>query len=293
MVALLLTTALFALIGNTLTIMVMSRVRRMHAVLNYLIFNLTVADLLASLFCLTVDVTIEMKGRWIFGAAMCNVLLPLRALSVLASIFTLTMLSLTRCWAVVYPFRTQPSACFAKISIASIWTGSCVLIVPYISVLGYDDDIKMCTEDWSRAHSQLYTVLTSMFTYVLPVFTIASSYTRIVYETSDMSRTRRFSTALMTTNKLAIAEQRSILKLSVVISASFALCSLPYHVVWVLYEFTDVHKHFVYFVDLATLTYVLFYLNSALNPINYNIFSETFRRGSFELFREILTRRYR
>ena len=141
LVTLLLTTALLALIGNTLTMIVISKVRRMHTVMNYLIFNLTVADLIASLFCLCVDVPIEVHERWIFGGAMCNVLLPLRALSILASIFTLTVLSLTRCWAVVYPFRSQPTVSTAKLSIASIWTVSCALVVPYMSVLAYDEDI--------------------------------------------------------------------------------------------------------------------------------------------------------
>ena len=160
------------------------------------------------------------------------------------------------------------------------------LQIPYMSSLRYDELNNICEEGWTRTDSQLYTVLTSVFTYFIPLFVITICYSTIIIEVTT-SRYKRQSTSFLSADRLQVIENRNLMKLVLVINLSFALCSLPYHVVWLLYEFTDIKYTYVNFSDIVTVSYLLFYLNSALNPINYNVFSTSFRSSSLDLYRKL------
>ena len=282
-ITLLLCIAVVSLIGNGLVVVIIFKIRRMQTFMNWLILNLAVADLSASLFCLSIDVPYEIFGKWVFGEILCTLLFPLRSVTIFASIFTLMSLSISRYWAITYPFKKQPTIRFAKVLICVIWISSFLLAAPYMVSLKYNDEAKICYEVWSPSQSKVYTISTFVFTYILPLIVIASSYSRIVGEMT----VRNVSMAIVYMNKDILKETKSLIKLSLIITGTFSTCLLPYHIVWLLFEFTDLEKNFIYFPDTIISAYLLLYLNSAMNPVNYNVFSENFRDGFRELFRKI------
>ena len=68
-----------------------------------------------TLICIPFDIPVqEMNYKWPYESFMCNILYALQTMSLFASVFTLTSVSLTRYWAILYPLRRQLSTTNAK-----------------------------------------------------------------------------------------------------------------------------------------------------------------------------------
>jgi len=78
LIALYTTTTLLAVTGNVTVIVVLSVGRRSHTDLRAFLINLAVADLTMAIFCMPFTFTFTMLHDWIFGAAMCTVVLFLQ-----------------------------------------------------------------------------------------------------------------------------------------------------------------------------------------------------------------------
>ena len=50
-----------SVVGNGLVVIIMFKIQRMQSFMNWLLFNLAVADLSAAMCCLTVDLTYEVR----------------------------------------------------------------------------------------------------------------------------------------------------------------------------------------------------------------------------------------
>ena len=80
----------------------------------------------------------------------------------------------------------------------------------------------------------------------------------------------------------ALLARRKVIRLLIAVIVSFATCVLPYHI-RVLWQ-TWSEPHLSFWTSLLTpITFVLFYLNSGLNPILYAFLSDNFRRSLREL----------
>ncbi len=89
-------------------------------------------------------------------------------------------------------------------------------------------------------------------------------------------------------NASALLARRKVIRLLIAVIVSFATCVLPYHI-RVLWQ-TWGTPHLSFWTSLLTpMTFLIFYLNSGLNPILYAFLSDNFRRS----LREVLTCRRR
>ena len=78
LIALYTTTTLLAVTGNVTVIVVLSVGRRSRTDLRAFLINLAVADLTMAIFCMPFTFTFTMLHDWIFGAAMCTIVLFLQ-----------------------------------------------------------------------------------------------------------------------------------------------------------------------------------------------------------------------
>ena len=78
LIALYTTTTLLAVTGNVTVIVVLSVGRRSRTDLRAFLLNLAVADLTMAIFCMPFTFTATMLHNWIFGAAMCTIVLFLQ-----------------------------------------------------------------------------------------------------------------------------------------------------------------------------------------------------------------------
>ena len=275
------------LIGNFIVVLIISKKRRMQTFTNWLLLNLAIADLSVALICIPLEIPIEIKGYWIYGKVFCKIFYPIQTASIYGSVFTLVALSFSRYWAIIHPFRTQPSVTYAKVLIGVIWVCSVVFVVPYISVLEFKDGY--CGETWTASQKRIYTVAIFVFQFVLPMFVIAVAYCCIMYEFSfrKKSSSSIVSVVLPARGKCKQqSENRKVVKLLLIITVTFAVCVLPYHTIGLLGEF---YSHtFNYYNDILLASYMLLYINSCLNPIIYNVFNERFRETFKELYKTLI-----
>ena len=130
-VVLYLVTSVFGLAGNSLTIVVLLRLRRVRTVATCFILNLAVAD---DLFIVSLPFMAysTYAGRWAFGDAACRLMNTFWGVNLYASIFTMTLMSVDRYLAVVHPltsisYRTCRNA---LVVCAVIWVVGFLFVLP-------------------------------------------------------------------------------------------------------------------------------------------------------------------
>lgn len=85
-------------VGNSLVLAVLFRNGQMNTkTTNLFILNLGLADLCFIVFCVPFQATIYTLDEWVFGPVVCKVVHFIIFLTMYASIFTLTAVSLDRC----------------------------------------------------------------------------------------------------------------------------------------------------------------------------------------------------
>lgn len=89
---------LLGIAGNSLVLAVLCRNGQMSTkTTNMFIFSLGVADLCFIVFCVPFQATIYTLDYWVFGPVLCRAVHFIIFLTMYASIFTLTAVSLDRC----------------------------------------------------------------------------------------------------------------------------------------------------------------------------------------------------
>ncbi|KAK3733771.1 hypothetical protein QZH41_000679 [Actinostola sp. cb2023] len=276
-----------AVIGNILIIAIVLRKSHFKTTTNLFIINMAFSDVMMAFVCMpTTMYTIATKniGQSIltgtFGIAICKVLPFLQGLSIAVSILTLTTLAADRFLAIVYPFRNFISKSRSKLLIAAVWiVGGCFNAPSlYAMTLYEENDRSFCFEKWAphfdeTKASQRYTIVLFVFLYAIPLMLITFFYAALIRELWQGSRHHSNQTR-------AFSENKSVLKMVLTVVIIFAVCWLPLHVIFFVIMFTE---------DRALLTcglkpsivfmgWFMGHVNSAINPVIYFVFNDSFRR---------------
>ena len=89
-------TAAIALLGNVLAIVVLMRGKRSSRDLRLFLVNLSLSDILMSVFSIPFTYTNFILGRWIFPPETCPLVQSMQVLSVFVSIYTLAIIGVDR-----------------------------------------------------------------------------------------------------------------------------------------------------------------------------------------------------
>ncbi|XP_027735373.1 urotensin-2 receptor-like [Empidonax traillii] len=164
----LLVVCLTGMVGNIYTVAVASgRVVGYSAgSLGVYVINLALVDLLY-LSTIPFMVCTYFAHDWLFGDVGCRLLLSLDLLTMHASIFFLTAMSLERYWVVARPlWARRVSNAYRKLANAILWLLSLLLMTPMMVMTqlqeGDSPHKRICTPTWTPAAFRLY--LTVLFT---------------------------------------------------------------------------------------------------------------------------------
>ncbi|XP_027523503.1 urotensin-2 receptor-like [Corapipo altera] len=183
--AVLLVMCLTGMVGNIYTVAVASgRVVGYSAgSLGVYVINLALADLLY-LSTIPFVVCTYFAHDWFFGDVGCRLLLSLDLLTMHASIFLLTAMSLERYWAVARPLQARRvSNAYRKLASAILWLLSLLLTAPMMVMTqlreGDRPHKRICIPTWTPAAFRLY--LTVLFTtsILAPGVVLGIIYTRL------------------------------------------------------------------------------------------------------------------
>ncbi|XP_005993198.1 delta-type opioid receptor [Latimeria chalumnae] len=265
------------LIGNILVMYGIVRYTKMKTATNIYIFNLALADALAT-STLPFQSAKYLMGTWPFGELLCKTVLSIDYYNMFTSIFTLTMMSVDRYIAVCHPvraldFRTPMKA---KIINVCVWILSSAIGVPVMIMAVTTDDDKgniACTLHFPEPNWYWDTVTkicVFIFAFVIPVMVITVCYGLMIL--------RLKSVRLLSGSKEKDRNLRRITRMVLVVVAAFIICWTPIHIFVIVKTLVDIDKRNPFVIASWHFCIALGYTNSSLNPVLYAFLDENFKR---------------
>uniref|UniRef100_A0A670IL42 G-protein coupled receptors family 1 profile domain-containing protein n=1 Tax=Podarcis muralis TaxID=64176 RepID=A0A670IL42_PODMU len=256
------------------------------------ILNLALADLIVML---TAPFWIYyFLNSWVFGNVMCRLLLYLVYLTVYASIFFITLMSLHRFAVVVFPFtsqmwRRQRVVCR---TLLAVWLLAGVFACPTLISASSLNKVGECTDEiyFSDEHRLVVNILETLFAFVIPFSILSICYTCMMRRIRTLRRCKEMKTGKLVAavvgaffvcclpyhilNLIIISAKALLETLVAAVVGAFFVCWLPYHILNLkakaLLETTEA---------LNNLHGSVCFLSSCLNPILYAFAARSFRGG--------------
>ncbi|KAL0983821.1 hypothetical protein UPYG_G00133180 [Umbra pygmaea] len=270
----------FGLVGNVLVMYVIIRYTKMKTATNIYIFNLALADALATSTLPFQSVNFLM-GSWPFGDTLCKIVLSIDYYNMFTSIFTLTTMSIDRYIAVCHPvkaldFRTPRNAKIVNVCnwILSSAIGLPVMFTALTTVTdnGKYDKIVDCTLVFPHPPwywENLLKICVFIFAFIIPVLIITICYGLMIL--------RLKSVRMLSGSKEKDRNMRRITRMVLVVVAVFIICWTPIHMYVIIKALVDIPNSLLQSVTWH-LCIALGYTNSCLNPVLYAFLDENFKR---------------
>ncbi|NXK45959.1 CLTR2 protein, partial [Chauna torquata] len=260
-------------VGNSLSIYVFFQPSQKKTSVNIYMQNLAVSDLMF-VSTLPFRATYYLLGsHWIFGDIVCRIMTYTLYMNMYCSIYFLTVLSVVRFTAIVYPFKRWKvtNVKYAKITCAVIWVFVLAASSPLLSkvIAGYSNPAKCLDLHPSSTHILLkMNSVVLVVGFILPFCTIIICY---VFAIRALLKSR-------TPQRKKTVCHKKALSTIVITLILFLLCFLPYHVLRTVHLMLGgynqanlpVHKALVVTLCLAAM-------NSCLDPVLYYFAAENFK----------------
>ncbi|RXN04918.1 C3a anaphylatoxin chemotactic receptor-like protein [Labeo rohita] len=171
--------------GNTFVLYVAGlKMKRTVNTVGFL--NLEIADLLCCLSTLDRDYVTESAFgyQWPYGSIMCKILPFIMLITMFASVFTLSLISLDRFTQVITPVWTQNhrSLLIARLSCVVAWVLATILSLPFMMLIETrtKNDTTHCPyhlpdEDGSKMYGRL-SMIRFVFGFLVPLMCITTCY---------------------------------------------------------------------------------------------------------------------
>ncbi|XP_052562488.1 growth hormone secretagogue receptor type 1-like isoform X1 [Culex pipiens pallens] len=276
-------------IGNIMVPIVILKTKDMRNSTNIFLTNLSIADLLVLLVC-TPTVLVEVNSPpevWVLGEEMCKAV-PFVELTVAhASVLTILAISFERYYAICEPLKAGYvcTKTRALLICLAAWTVAAILT----SFEEYPDGSRaaVCLTKASNVWTITFFLMTISLFFLLPLIILIVLYA-IIAKNLIASNNSRMKIRLSKPELSYKARKQVVLMLGAVVLAFFT-CLLPFRMLmlWIIivseetFQKLAVEKYY----NLLYFSRIMFYLNSAVNPILYNLMSSKFRKGFLRLCR--------
>ncbi|KFV01225.1 Cysteinyl leukotriene receptor 2, partial [Pterocles gutturalis] len=260
-------------IGNGLSIFVFLQPSQRKTSVNIYMQNLAVSDLMF-VSTLPFRATYFLLGsHWIFGDVACRIMTYSLYVNMYCSIYFLTVLSVVRFTAIVYPFKPWKvtNMKYARITCAAIWVFVLAASSPLLSkeIAGYSNPAKCLDLHPSSMHRlRMMNSFVLVVGFILPFCTIIVCY---VFSIKALLKSRSPQC------KKAVCHKKALSTIIITLIL-FLLCFLPYHTLRTVHLMHSscspanlpMHKALVVTLCLAAM-------NSCLDPILYYFAAENFK----------------
>ena len=280
-----------SLAGNILIGIIVYKEKALRTPINILIVNMAISDLLFSIIIFpALFVRLNTASHWLlsgpFGQALCRLKNFVTDVSVIVSVQSLVLIAVDRFVAVVFPLR--PSLISSKrcrLFILVIWVVAMAVCCPPLFMWKVIENTEglVCQRKWNdifRESSWIknYALVTIIvFTYV-PLVLIAILYFSIAVRIKSQKIPGEPS---VDARKQRLKRERSVLKMSVAIVFVFAVCWLPFSILFLLFLFSS-DSAMVSSCAFQYSRHIAFFLvrsHCAVNPCICFIFSGNYRQG--------------
>ncbi|XP_067887110.1 thyrotropin-releasing hormone receptor [Heterodontus francisci] len=296
------------IMGNAMVVLVVLSTKHMRTPTNCYLVSLAIADLVVLMAAGLPNITNTIYGSWIYGYTGCLGITYLQYLGINVSSCSITAFTIERYIAICHPIKAQfiCTTSRAKKIILLVWAFTCVYCVMWFFLLDIKQttykDMTVVTCDY-RVSRKFYLpiyFLDFFLFYVAPLVLATVLYwmigsilflNPIPADPSESSKQREDGSAhhqhpskasdSLTSNTTATS-RRQVTKMLAVVVILFALLWMPYRTLVVVNSFLSQP-----FTDPWILLFcrVCIYLNSAVNPIIYNLMSQKFRAAFRKLYK--------
>ncbi|KAI8794719.1 neuropeptide FF receptor 2, partial [Biomphalaria glabrata] len=304
------------IVGNSIIIFIIILNRKMRTTTNVLILNLAVSDLFVGIFCMWIHMGNQIDSNWPFGSFMCKFTnfsqddtrsdrhadyCTQLLMSVTASVLTLTIISVERFIAIVYPFKAKWSALTTVIVIVCTWVAAIATASPHLFVrhlfktLWQDREDRWCAEVWTQYYKDrdcntwprgkvVYYCVEGIVMYFLPIVIMIVTYSIISVK---LLHRRAPGSLINSTSSAQDKSKKKVIKMLVAVLVVFTLCWTPQQTLLLMSVLGKPTTR----SDIKYTAVFVAYFNSALNPILYGGFNENFRKGFSEAFKCVLVQK--
>ncbi|XP_058512285.1 proteinase-activated receptor 2 [Ochotona princeps] len=250
------------------------RSQKKHAAVIYMA-NLAAADLL-SVFWFPLKVAYHLRGNdWVYGEALCRVLVAFFYGNMYCSILFMTCLSVQRYWVIVNPMLHPGRAARVALGVSlGVWLLGLLLTIPlyvvrqtvYVPALNITTCHDVLPEEVLVGDMFSYFLSLAIGAFLFPAVLTASAYALMI-------RTLRSSAM----DEASDRKRRRAVRLVITVLAMYLLCFTPSNLLLVVHYFLirtrgQSHVYALYLVALCLST-----LNSCLDPFVYYFVSQEFR----------------
>lgn len=276
---------ILGLLGNSVVIWVISCGVRLRSMTDVCLLNLAIADLL--LVCSLPFLAHQARDEWLFGDAMCKVVLGIYHIVFYCGIFFVTLMSIDRYLAIVHAIcaikaRTRS---FGMIAAAGTWVagflasfpdviflkqqsnGMSQFCYPEYPIAGWNDTYLKNSHFW-KVFSLLKMNILGLF---LPLLIMGFCYSQIIWRLL-----------------FSQSSKKQAIRVVIIVVAVFVCCWVPYNVasffkaLELMQLYTECQSSQA--ISLAlNITEAIAYSHSCLNPILYVFVGEKFRRHLLRL----------
>ncbi|XP_026864385.2 growth hormone secretagogue receptor a isoform X2 [Electrophorus electricus] len=251
--------------GNLMTILVVTKYKDMRTTTNLYLSSMAFSDLLIFL-CMPLDLYRIWRYRpWNFGNALCKLFQFISECCTYSTILNITALSVERYFAICFPLRAKVVVTKGRVRgvILFLWTLSFVSAGPVVVLVGVEHENGTNSRDTNECKATEYAISL-----------IGRKLWKRKKETAGTNLSSRDK------------NNRQTVKMLAVVVFAFVLCWLPFHVG--RYLISKSSQAVSPIMSLITqycsiVSFVLFYLSAAINPILYNIMSKKYRIAACRL----------
>lgn len=279
---------IIGLIGNALVIYVVLHYGPLKTVTNTYLLHLAFADLIF-LSGIPFFLSSILTRSWMFGSILCKIFFLSQGVNQYTSILILALLSFDRFLAVCHPSKsiTWRSRVNPKLLLIFIWIFSFILMLPIIlftttTTQAAPLDKIQCIIDLPLSESRtlyfLFVLYTSLLTFFIPISLMSYFHIKIVHhlQYNIPKQHRRSRTSTRTRRKVTI--------LVLCVISIHLLCCSPY---WTFQMFATsglLSQTSTILISTSSITQILLFVNSSINPILYAFISEIFRASFKRVF---------
>nr|XP_030143108.3 melanin-concentrating hormone receptor 1-like isoform X2 [Taeniopygia guttata] len=266
------------IMGNLIvifTIVKKKKLRCKQTVPDIFIFNLSIVDLL---FLLGMPFLIHQllgNGSWYFGAPLCTIITALDTNSQITSTNILTVMTLDRYLATVYPLKSTyvRTPCVAALVICLVWLLSFLTIIPvwmYAGLMPLEDGTVRCALLLPNPETDIYwfTLYQFMLAFAVPLVIICVVYFKILQHMA--------TTVVPLPQRSLRVRTKKVTRMAVAICSAFFICWAPFYILQLVHLGIDTPSMAFFYAYNFAIS--LGYANSCLNPFLYIALSETFKR---------------
>ncbi|XP_032375971.1 thyrotropin-releasing hormone receptor [Etheostoma spectabile] len=280
--------------GNIMVVLVVLRTKHMVTPTNCYLVSLAVADLIVLLAAGLPNIS-DVVAFWIYGYTGCLCITYLQYLGINVSSCSITAFTIERYIAICHSIKAQfiCTVSRAKRIIAAVWVFTSLYCIMWFFLVDTEETVHTngvvvtCGYRVSRSlYMPIYFLDFTLF-YVIPLMVAMVLYgliARILFMSPLPSHLNdraggssvhqgHFNTTNKT-NKGAVSARKQITKMLAVVVVLFALLWMPYRTLVVVNSFIDPPYHNTWFLLFCRMC---IYINSAVNPIIYNLMSQKFR----------------